>query len=152
VFGPRNIYAYEDAVMIYTAYSKTNWRLNKTNPIARFVTPRLGAHLLATAMIGIPMMAGILGDILEKPVDQKRYQEYRLWTDHRLNALPSTTITDQLKRWSTEAGLPVLNVRKFRHLIIAFSKRYMDCSLDDVRASGSLIVDQLFDQQGTQGD
>lgn len=134
--------------MIYTAYSKTNWRLNKTNPIARFVTSRLGAHLLATGMIGIPMMAGILCDVLDMPVDSKRYQEYRLWTDHRLNALSSRSITDQLKQWSTKAGLPVLNVRKFRHLIIAFSKRYMNCSLDDVQASGSMIVDQLFDQQG----
>lgn len=56
-------------------------------------------------------------------------------------------ITETLKVWSARYQLMVLCVRiKVRHVIIAFSRRYIDCSIDDKgEVSGMIEVNTLFD-------
>lgn len=138
---------YDTAVMLWLQHSKNNWRYGRTKPIARFCTPEIGAHLLTVAHLGNALKASFLDKILSEPAPKEILTRYHIFSDWRCRPLLPACITSVIKSWTAANNLPVLNVRKMRHVVVGFSRRYMDAGLDDTVASGQQQGNMLLDLQ-----
>ena len=143
----RSVVVYDTVVMIWIKHNKNNWRYGKTRPVPRFVPADVGSHLLLLSLVGTPLKAAIRCTALGANVDPNILPRHHTFTSNDCQPVPANTITEVLKKWTAKYDLPVLNVRKSRHVVVAFSKRYMEAALDDDDACAAIQKDNMLDLQ-----
>lgn len=169
----RNIYVYDDQMLVYTEYSKTRAGSNKEKSIIRFLPHRVG-RLLYTYLVYVQPFAARLEYSLERGVDLSPLggdwsaSQPFLW--HQKLTVPLDCLTSEEAQgyWTTRVmsnimkalTLPslgvALNVSTWRHVATELGRVFCGASDASASASGASagdgVTEEDFDAEGEEDD